>query len=879
MVQAPVDTLCTTADVEELDVLEGLSPLFPELDESIGRTLVQTATDLGEGEVHDAHDPDTSGLSPANPIVLTDVEGNIAEKVTLSIVSESKGNDRAIEEAVAEKEDVREQEEKLKKMKTPSVNGRYQAYEASQSASKPLISGLMFDFGSGPWPFAEPGEVITTTPASSTPTRGSANLLGSPLQLQSPTTFNVYRRQKDPFVTPTLPPPPDNWCQPPGYNRDNTLVSISVESTPIRESHPDAPYNESITLADNVSSDSPPKPARWKGKERAVEDRCNLSSLSHARQRTSSARGSPRYEPYRPSAPTPDAADRRYSRHSRRYSDERSVGTLSTRQSPNMRRSVEQSPSNSVSPSLARSRLSSPALMRPAPPTLSRMKVKDRTHWVPAFTRRVSEIRSPGPCTRSSGKRVSRTSGRPPPVPSRSALIQNEDRRSQSSSIGAIRGNRGIPSSPSSLGSMAEISLHSSPPPRPSAPSPASDVSQVRRPHLQPMYSLSSPSEPPESPIALPQRPSGLCPGSASSSPNRRYLPALLPSCSPRTVTDADPSSPNSFGRIPSPVVPMKRPSVPSPGSVSSGSSSWYLPTLLPSCSPSSRTDPDLLSPSNSSQLSTPPTGEIRWQLSPELTQQEPTSPVEPPARPSTPVPGAIPSPDSRPTSLMLRPESVYSIDDQLFFRYDAMRRPDKAWAIDTYRYAFRLERAARGERVLPDYGKDTLHKLDGRITNQSARVRAELKRQEFMDHEDGRRAVRRLTRTMGAFGLSEGDGRPEEWGRVAQEDEEEPDWDEFSIDSGASSSACQESVGFPESGVCFLRPKNAEEESDPRLVEAFNAALEWGLKSYDPEWDPPQHPNRRIREDMYRFWRRKLQDLVENPVEHAFEGTPTLPP
>ncbi|TFK53581.1 hypothetical protein OE88DRAFT_1260979 [Heliocybe sulcata] len=347
---------------------------------------LQPATDAEE----DVSDIDTLGMSPENPILLNDLDDEpIAEEAT-----EIKPEVRQ-EEDLQESEDALERKPFMSNIKISTTDGRSELTET-------LLSGLMFDFGPESSPFIGRGEIIAA-PVASTPTR---DLLGSPLQLQSPATFNASRRRHDPFGTPECSSLADAGCLSRLHHQDDTLATLREESPSIGKSFAETAYNESITVGNGILPESHVNP-------RSVEYSWDLSSsLSRCRQRTSSANGSPRYEPYRSSMPTARAADVRYTGHSRRDTGGGAVGTPPTQQQLHMHPMAQGTPSDVGSRSSVASVISVHSVARPAPPTPSKMRALGRTRWAPTFTRRVSELRSPSLSSRSGERRDSgRSSG------------------------------------------------------------------------------------------------------------------------------------------------------------------------------------------------------------------------------------------------------------------------------------------------------------------------------------------------------------------------------------------------------------------------------------------------------------------------------------
>ncbi|EPQ57088.1 hypothetical protein GLOTRDRAFT_127466 [Gloeophyllum trabeum ATCC 11539] len=707
--------------------------------------------------------------------------------------------------------------------------------EASPCVNKPALSGLMIDFGNVSSLFAERAKPTGTAEPSRVP-HIELGLLGSPFQMQSPTTYNAAKGRPDPLETPIIPPMDNTWCQSPAGHLDDTL-SGDGNGNSLDVAEANASYAESITLTSDQPPMSPPKPSVWKGKAKEVDSVVDTPPLSlplhdylgtpsavqehpavtatlpsqeiltsadsagsleyttdpweqqlreeasalyspivrstpHTRTRTASSHGSPRYVPYRPSAPTPDGGVQEY------------------------RRSIVPRSPVSVSGS---SRRLLPVDFKGTPASLE--------------------------STPSASPKAL------PPQLERVVLTSPSDLRPRSE-IGALMadimdGWDSLESSPSVCGSRHR---------------------ELRR--------ASSVMESPE--CSPPARPCAPSPASSRSYRSPRYLPTML---SPTF-------SPSPSAGITSPRA--GRPSAPSPASTVSERSPRYLPAM---CSSSSPPVPSVCTPSS---LDCSGQGSPGFAAIPLARNLEWIRPDRPPHW------GQLASPsgsDSRPTSFALRPESVQSIDDQLFFRYYAKRRPDKAWPIEAYQYGFLLERAARGERVLPNYsGEDTKLVLAG-AGHLSAKVRAETKRIKLMELEDGRRAVRYHTRNMACkFGLLEGisDTNPAEMGRIACEDEDETD----SLSDESSDEASGSGDDYkPARTVDAITYKDMEggSEGENTANEAFNEGVWSARYAYDPSWDPPDHPDPRVRKKLLPFWRRGLVQLKDEIVVHDFDRVPTL--
>ncbi|EPQ57062.1 hypothetical protein GLOTRDRAFT_127440 [Gloeophyllum trabeum ATCC 11539] len=795
--------------------------------------------------------------------------------------------------------------------------------EASPCVNKPALSGLMIDFGNVSSLFAERAKPIGTVEPSNV-SHIELGLLGSPFQMQSPTTYDAAKGKPDPMETPALPPMVATWCQSPPVHLDDTLTG-DAHGNSLGVAEVNASYAESITLTSEQPPMSPPKPSVWKGKAKEVDSvvdtpplslplhdylgtpsavqghpavtatlssqeiltsadsvgsleyttdpreqqlRAEVSVLSspvsrstpRTRTRTTSSHGSPRYVPYRPAAPTPDAGVQEYRRSIVPCSPV-SVSGSSRRLLPvdfkGTPASVESwvSPSGSrcslspvAGPSCSRRRPSSSAFVRPAPPTPSRMRSvitstptstsrRSSRHSLAFSIRRKGKYRDSLPATRplrlNPGSTPSASPKALPPQLERIVLTSPSDLRPRSE-IGALMANI--------MG--AWDSLESSP-----------SVCGSRRRELR---RASSVMEFPE--CSPPARPCAPSPASSRSYRSPRYLPTML---SPTF-------SPSPSAGITSP--PAGRPSAPSPASTVSERSPRYLPAM---CSSSSPPVPSVCTPSSLGCSGQRSPGFAAIPLARNLEWIRPDRP---------PHWGQLASPsgsDSRPTSVSLRPESVQSIDNQLFFRYYAKRRPDKAWPVEAYMYGFLLERAARGERVLPDYsGEDTKLVLTGN-GHLSAKVRAEAKRAELKELEDGRRAVRYHARNMARkFGLLEGttDIHPDEIGRIADYDEE-LDLDDLSDDS-SNESADSGHEYQPDRAIQMLTTKDTHDgsESEEAANDAFNMGLNYSLNVYNPAWDPPDHPDPRVRKRLLPFWRRGLVMIEDETVSHDFDRVPTLP-
>ncbi|KDQ57429.1 hypothetical protein JAAARDRAFT_193761 [Jaapia argillacea MUCL 33604] len=99
------------------------------------------------------------------------------------------------------------------------------------------------------------------------------------------------------------------------------------------------------------------------------------------------------------------------------------------------------------------------------------------------------------------------------------------------------------------------------------------------------------------------------------------------------------------------------------------------------------------------------------------------------------PIPSSPPT--GSPKSFQERPESVHDIDSDLWFRYLARRREDKAFEINLYKMLFVLKRAHHGERVGANLGREqAVMQVEGRH-GESKRLASERERSERMSMED----------------------------------------------------------------------------------------------------------------------------------------------
>ncbi|KDQ57423.1 hypothetical protein JAAARDRAFT_206974 [Jaapia argillacea MUCL 33604] len=412
---------------------------------------------------------------------------------------------------------------------------------------------------------------------------------------------------------------------------------------------------------------------------------------------------------------------------------------------------------------------------------------------------------------------------------------------------------------------------HWSPPVRPGAPSP--DDSPEKAQYLQSCFKTPSSSwqsiASGGSPILNP---------STSRSPYSRRRLEPSPSYSPRFRR-----TPCAASLVWSPQTPSRaaylqasastvlscyhnaaRPAAPSPGE--SPEQVHYLKSLFVATSPSVSSLCFLAPPSSHSCSLLPSSSTFLSFAS--LTPLIPSSP-----------------PTGSPTSFQERPESVHDIDTDLWFRYVARRREDKAFEINLYKMIFMLKRVHHGERVGANLGREqALMKLEGRH-HESKRLTSERERSERMSMEDGRRAVRYVTRNLWVkLGMMEGvdDRVLEEFGEVAEDEEDEPDWDEVydrRLEKGKSRAEGEmehdqennEVIDGGDEGSMVDADSIAIDEGDDDTDEhgfSIDKCLAMLLSSIqpNPRWAPPIHDDLHVQEQMLRFWRRDmaLLDIYE---------------